>query len=100
MSNDPRVGEFWSAHPTGAIESKLCDFIVGDLQWKGRAADLIGDSPVALPHILDSAELLELITYIEDEFEIEINDEEIEPGSFETVADVAKLIEAKGAAGG
>jgi acyl carrier protein len=89
----------WPSDPTGAIESKLCQFIVGDLQWKGSPADLMGDSPVALPHILDSAELLELITFIEDEFEIEVDDEEIEPSVFETVADVAKLIEAKAAAG-
>jgi acyl carrier protein len=93
------VGQIRPADPAGSIESKLCQFIVGDLQWKGSAADLMGDSPVALPHILDSAELLELITYIEDEFEIEVDDEEIEPRSFETVADVAKLIEAKAAAG-
>ncbi len=81
-----------------SIEATLCTFIVEDLEWEGSADDLVGEKPVVLPEVLDSEELLEMITFVEDEYGIEIDDEEISADTLRTVADVARLIESKVAA--
>jgi len=79
----------------GTVESRLCDFIVRNLEWEGTAEELVGDSPLLLPEVLDSEELFSMVTFVEDEFGIEVDDEEITAESLRTVADVARLVESK-----
>jgi acyl carrier protein len=79
----------------GTVESRLCDFIVHNLEWEGTAEELVGDSPLLLPEVLDSEELFSMVTFVEDEFGIEVDDEEITAESLRTVADVARLVESK-----
>lgn len=48
-----------------------------------------------LPDVLDSVALATLIVLIEEEYDIEIDDEEIDPEQFQTLASIAQLIETK-----
>jgi acyl carrier protein len=45
--------------------------------------------------VLDSLGLFQLVGYLESEFDVEIDDEELVPGNFGTIEDIAKLVEAK-----
>jgi acyl carrier protein len=44
---------------------------------------------------LDSVEMLELIQFLESTFRIRVEDAEVRPENFETVAAVARYVEAK-----
>jgi acyl carrier protein len=76
---------------------RIARFIVSDLEYGGPADDFLGSEPVRLPEAIDSAALLELATFIEDEFAVQIQDEDIVPENFATVADVVRLLRDKGA---
>jgi acyl carrier protein len=76
---------------------RIARFIVDDLEYGGPVTDFLGAEPVRLPEAIDSAALLELATFIEDEFGVQIQDEDIVPENFATVADVVRLLRDKGA---
>lgn len=77
----------------------LVEFIVRDLKWDGDPDELLGDQPVQLPDILDSAALMELAAFVEDEFEVVVDDAEIDAITFGTVTGLATLVVAKQDAG-
>ena len=76
---------------------RIARFIVDDLEYGGPVTDFLGSEPVRLPEAIDSAALLELATFIEDDFGVQIQDEDIVPQNFATVADVVRLLRDKGA---
>ncbi len=45
--------------------------------------------------VIDSAGLMQLIVFIEDQFGIEVEDEELTSTHFSTVADIATLVDRK-----
>jgi acyl carrier protein len=45
--------------------------------------------------VIDSVGLMQLITFIEERFEIEVDDEELTSAHFGTVADIAALVDRK-----
>lgn len=77
------------------LSQLLVEFITRDLKWDGDPDDLLGDRPVQLPEILDSAALMELAAFVEDEFGVSIGDAEIDANTFGTVAGLAALVVAK-----
>jgi acyl carrier protein len=76
---------------------RIAHFIVSDLNYGGTVADLVGSEPVRLTEAIDSADLLELATFIENDFGVEIEDHEIVPENFATVADLVALLRKKAA---
>jgi acyl carrier protein len=48
--------------------------------------------------VIDSVGLMQLITFIEERFEIEVDDEELTSAHFGTVANIAALVDRKVAA--
>lgn len=76
---------------------RIARFIVSELDYDGTVTDLIGSEPVRLTEAIDSAALLELATFVEDDFGVQIEDEEIVPEHFATVADLVRLLRDKGA---
>ncbi len=80
------------------VSDELAEFIITALQWDGAKEDLLADEPVELPEILDSADLLELAGFLEDNYGIEISDEEVVAETFASVAILAQIVVAKQAA--
>ena len=80
---------------TDGSQQRVCQFIVDRLGFDGDPAELCGDPPRLLPEVLDSEEVLELVSWIEVEYDIEIEDDEINRDNFLTVADLARFIDAK-----
>lgn len=78
--------------------SRIADYIVDALRYDGVSADLLGDHPVRLSEATDSMGLLELSSYVEDEFGVKIGDEDIVRENFETVESVVALVVTKLAA--
>lgn len=86
-----------STHAPDEAALRIANFIVNDLEYGGPATDFLGRDPVRLPEAIDSAALLELATFVEDDFGVQIQDEDIVPENFGTVADVVRLLGEKGA---
>jgi|tagenome__1003787_1003787.scaffolds.fasta_scaffold19060358_1 acyl carrier protein len=79
-----------------AVSEQIAVFIVENLEWEGTEQELLAlDDPVELPAVLDSADLMELAGYLEDEFDIMLADEEIIAENFASVRHLAQLIVGK-----
>jgi acyl carrier protein len=79
---------------------RIANFITNSLGYEGPAADLVGSQPVRLTEAVDSLRLLELAAFVEDEFRVQIQDDEIMPENFGTVPDLVRLLCKKGALAG
>ena len=76
---------------------RIAEFVVSRLEYRGSVDDLLRpDDPVRLTEAIDSAALLELASFVEDAFDTTIQDDEIAPETFATVADVVGLLRKKG----
>jgi acyl carrier protein len=53
------------------------------------------DTPLLSSGLIDSFNLVGLALYVEDTFAVRINDTELNPGTFDTLAQLAALIEAR-----
>jgi acyl carrier protein len=76
---------------------QIARFVVVQLDDSRLVADYLGSDPVKLTEALDSLALLELATFVEDTFAVEIQDEEIVPENFATVADIVRVLQDKDA---
>lgn len=75
------------------IQNKLRTFLAEELN---ASQDALGDDmPLISSHVIDSLGLLQIVSYIEAEFEVEVSDDELVPDNFETIATIAKLVETK-----
>lgn len=76
---------------------QIARFVTVQLDDSRSIADFLGSQPVRLTEALDSLGLLELATFVEDTFGVQIQDDEIIPENFATVADVVGVLRVKGA---
>ena len=75
------------------IKKALKDHILTDRG--GHRNSLADDEPLIESEIIDSLGILKLIAFIEEKFKVTIPDEELIPENFETITDIASLIERK-----
>ncbi len=54
---------------------------------------LTDNEPLLTSGFLDSIAIVKLLTYIEQEFNVEISDADFDPDNFETIETIATLIE-------
>lgn len=75
------------------IQDKLRTFIADELQ---APKDALGDDmPLISSHVIDSLGLLQIVSYLEAEFEVEVSDDELVPDNFETISTITKLVQSK-----
>ncbi len=79
------------------LTDRLRSFIVEEVWVDGREQDLADDTQLIETHIVDSVGLLHLVSFIEDEFGVQVADEELVPENFGTIGRIARLVEAKAA---
>jgi acyl carrier protein len=77
-----------------ATEDTIRRFILDDLSYAGDPADLDNvDFPLLDNKVIDSLGLFHMVTFLESEFGIEVDDEELVPDNFGTVRLIAQLID-------
>jgi acyl carrier protein len=76
-------------------EQTLHHYIVTELDWQDTTAELTSDTYLLDGSAIDSMSVLALVTFIEEQFDIEILDEELIPESFGTIRAIGRLIESK-----
>ena len=78
MSTEERIKTSWRAICTG--------WLVDDVDE---------DYPLLEKQVVDSLGMITLISLLEDEFDVEIDDGDVVPGNFRTIRQIAALVESK-----
>ncbi len=68
-----------------AIEDKLRDIIVTSLKYDGSRGRFTDDFPLIDSHMIDSLDMLTLVSVLEEEFGLEITDEDFVQDNFGTI---------------
>jgi acyl carrier protein len=74
---------------------KIKQLMVDNLTWSGSWNDVDEDYPLLAKQVIDSLGMLKLVSLIEEEFDVEIDDDDIVPDNWKTISDIARLVEAK-----
>ena len=77
---------------SASVEQAILDFILNELPAGARFHDLRPEDPLLDDAMLDSAAILEILTYCERQYEVEIPDEELAPNNFESVRAIAAMV--------
>jgi len=77
------------------LSSQIRNFIIEDLQFPGSPDTLTDDYPLLEREILDSMGIFQMVSFLEGEFGIEIDDEDLLPENFETIEAIARLVDTK-----
>ncbi|MDQ3974583.1 MAG: acyl carrier protein [Actinomycetota bacterium] len=78
-------------------QARIRDFIVDELRWNGARNQLTGDYPLIDNDVLDSMGIFQVVTFVEDEYGIEVDDEDLVPDNFATLDAIARLVDGKNA---
>lgn len=76
------------------IKQKLIDFLY-DESLKDEFQDLDHDDSLLELGIVDSVKMLDLIGFIEDTFEIKVDEEDLYPENFDSLNAIEEYIESK-----
>jgi acyl carrier protein len=74
-------------------------FLVRDLGWERGRDELFTEHPRPLWELFDSSQLLETVTFCEDEFGVDIPDNEVVQDHFVSLKALADMVDAKRATG-
>lgn len=77
------------------MHDQIRNYIAEELKWDKPASELSDDYPLLERDVVDSLGIFKIIGFIEDEFDVEVDDEELVPENFETINSIAALISAK-----
>ena len=78
----------------GTVEA-IYAFVVRDLGWEGGRDELLAEGSRPLWELFDSSQLLETVAFCEDEFGVEIPDEELVQDHFISLRSLADLVDTK-----
>jgi acyl carrier protein len=76
------------------ISDKIREFITTELMFEDSAAALADDTPL-LDGVIDSLGLMQMISFIEEEFDVAVEDSEVTATNFRTVGDIERLVQQK-----
>jgi acyl carrier protein len=76
----------------------LRQFISRELAGGRLAGELTDDLPLIAEHVVDSLGIFQLVSFVEDEFDVEVGDDEVVLENFATIAALADFVERKRAA--
>jgi len=74
---------------------RLRTFIVKELSFDGSPEELTDDYPLIDRGVLDSLGIFQVVSFIEGELGVEIQDEELVRDNFGTLRDIGALVESK-----
>jgi acyl carrier protein len=78
-----------------STEEKVRDLIADNFRWGGTKSDLTADFPLIDNHVIDSLGMITLVSAIEDEFGIDVDDEDLVPDNFATIGQIAGFVDSK-----
>ncbi|MBI2895763.1 MAG: acyl carrier protein [Deltaproteobacteria bacterium] len=79
------------------IEATVRTYIAENFAYRGGAADLPASKSLIDAGIVDSTGVLELVSFVEQEFGIAVGDTEVVPENFDSIANLTAYIQRKSA---
>ena len=79
-------------------EQRLREFIGKEVHWEASRGPLRDDFPLIESNLIDSLGIFHIVSFVEQEFGIEVLDEELIPENFGTITEIARFLSSKGAA--
>lgn len=73
------------------LSEQIREFIINDFLF-GDQGELTNDTSFLDSGIIDSTGILEVITFLEETFEISVNDDELLPENLDTVNNIVRFI--------
>jgi acyl carrier protein len=70
-------------------------FVVEELDYEGEPEELTGDLELLEEGVLDSLRIMALVEYLEAQFDIVIDEDDVVAERFETLDAIASLVTAK-----
>ena len=80
---------------TDRTAEKIKELMVENLTYSGSWNEVDEDYPLLAKHVIDSLGMLKLVSVIEEEFDVEIDDDDVVPANWKTIRDIAALVAAK-----
>ena len=80
---------------TGQVVAGIRRFIVDSFLFGDEAGLASDETSLLTEGLIDSTDVLELVAFLESEFEVEVADEEIVPVNFDSVEGLALYVSAK-----
>jgi acyl carrier protein len=77
------------------IIDTIRDFIVGELGYTGSRDELTPSRDLLDADVIDSIGVFKLVSFIEDRWDIEIDDDELVPENFATLEAMTSLVQAR-----
>ncbi len=74
---------------------RIRQLMVENLTYGGSWSEVDEDYPLLAKHVIDSLGMLKLVSLIEEEFDVEIDDDDVVPDHWKTIRDIATLVESK-----
>ena len=78
-----------------STEEQIKDLMASNLHWSGSWAEVDVDYPLLEKQVVDSLGMITLISLLEDEFDVEIDDRDVVPSNFASIGRIAALVEPK-----
>jgi len=80
------------------IEQQVRQYILENFMYTDDESELASDQSLFDSGVIDSTGVLELVGFIEDEFEVQVDDTELVPDNFDSVTRITAYIKTKLAA--
>lgn len=77
------------------MESEIRQYILENFMYSDDSTELTGDLSLIDSGIMDSTGVLELVGFIEENFEIQVDDTELVPENFDSVDSITAYIQRK-----
>jgi acyl carrier protein len=70
-------------------------FILEDLGWQGSPAELTDDLPLLDAHVLDSLDMLRLVSLIEEKLGVQVRDEDLVLDNFGSIERITGFVDSR-----
>jgi acyl carrier protein len=78
-----------------SIEAEVRQYILDNFLFGRTEVELSSDVSFLDLGIIDSTGVLELVTFLEDQYQIKIGDEELVPANLDSLKGIMRFVEAK-----
>lgn len=77
------------------VEGSVREFLNEQVASQGEKREIRSDESLLDSGVLDSASILEIVSFLEERFRFTIDDEELVPENFETINSIVRLVKSK-----
>ena len=80
---------------TDQTAERIKQLMAENLTYSGSWSEVDEDYPLLAKHVIDSLGMLKLVSLIEEEFDVEIDDGDVVPDNWKTIRHIAGLVDSK-----